>query len=461
LIALPSQFPRRNGFRTLRARLAVAAAASILAAVVLFAVITVVVVGAQLRGSLDTALRQRAEDVAQLAVSAPAVLRDPGALESPGSGRQLAVEVVDSRGRILARSLALGAEVLPEDSLVQAALRRGRTGVQDITLGASPFRMYVAPIADAFGPASGGAVLVASDTSDISHTISNLGAVVALSGVGVVLLAAIAAAILTRRGLRPLRRLAVAAGEIERTADPSQRLPEPAALDEIGQLTGVLNRMLSSLEQARASERRFLADASHELRTPVTSLLGNVEYAVRHGAEPEVLEDLRQDAARLARLVDALLTLERTGATAPAMERVAFGELVGEVAAEHDSQRVRVGALAPAVVSADADALRRLVANLIDNGLVHGPPEGRVTVTLTTSGEWALLRVTDEGPGPAASQREHLFERFWRAPEASGSLGAGLGLSIVAAIVALHGGSIAVEGAQFTVQIPMIGTGEG
>ena len=240
--------------------------------------------------------------MAELAVTAPSVLRDPGAFESPDSGRQLAVEVIDAHGRILARSLTLGSEILPEDSIVAQALRHGRTGVRDITLDGRPFRMYAAPIAAAGGPASGGAVLVASDTSDISKTLGDLGVAVALSGVAVVVLASLGAALLTRRSLRPLSRLASAAGEIERTADPSRRLPEPATLDEIGQLTGVLNRMLASLEEARAGERRFIADASHELRTPVTALLGNVEYAARHGAEPEVLEDLRagREPARAA-----------------------------------------------------------------------------------------------------------------------------------------------------------------
>jgi len=142
--------------QTLRVRLAAATAVSILAAVVVFAIVTVIVVGHELRGSLDTALRQRAQEVAELAVTAPSVLRDPGAFESPDSGRQLAVEVIDSRGRILARSLTLGSEILPEDSIVGQALRHGRTGVLDITLNGRPFRMYAAPIAAAGGPASGG-----------------------------------------------------------------------------------------------------------------------------------------------------------------------------------------------------------------------------------------------------------------------------------------------------------------
>ena len=141
--------------RSLRARIAVAAGASILAAVALFAVVTVLLVNHELRASLDTALRQRAQEVAQLAVSTPAVLTDPGALESPVSGRQISVQVLDRRGRIVARSLNLGAEVLPEDALERAARVQGRTGAEDVELGGRPLRIYAAPIADA-GRARGG-----------------------------------------------------------------------------------------------------------------------------------------------------------------------------------------------------------------------------------------------------------------------------------------------------------------
>src|SRR5436305_11400137 len=368
---------------TLRARLTAAAAVAIVAAVVVFAVVTVLVVNHQLRSSLDSALRQRALDVAQLAVSAPAVLNTAGALDGPGSGRQLAVEVIDARGRILARSLTLGAELLPQDRLAVAARRQGRSGEQDIRIAGRPYRMYAAPIAQAGGPASGGAVLVASDTSDITHTISSVGAAVVLSGVAIVLLATLGAAMLTRRGLRPLRRLAAGAGEIERTADPAQRLPASAAPDEIGQLTGVLNRMLGALEEARAGERRFLADASHELRTPVTALLGNVEYAVRHGADPEVMADLRHDARRLAHLVDALLALEREGAAPPALEPVKLDQLVRAAAAQHDQRRMAMQPLASVTVLGDEEALQRAVSNLIENGLVHGPADGTVSVGLS------------------------------------------------------------------------------
>jgi two-component system, OmpR family, sensor kinase len=444
--------------QTLRFRLVLAAAGSILVALVLFGVATVVIVGHELRGSLDSALRQRAQEVAELAVSAPAVLSSPGALESPVSGREIAVEVLDSHGRILARSLTLGAGVLPVDSLARAAIASGATGFESVSLAGRPFRVFAAPIALS-GPAGGGAVLVASDTSDISHTTAHLGALVVIAGVGAALLAALLAAALTRGGLRPLSRLAAGAGEIERTADPARRLPERDVADEIGQLTGVLNRMLASLEEARAGERRFLADASHELRTPVTTLLGNVEFAARHGADSEVLEELQRDARRLARLVDDLLALERPDVGVSEAAAIDLGDVVRGVVVAHaaeDGDRVGAVGADHVVVRGDERALARAVENLVENALVHGPEGGRVTISVARDDGRALVTVRDEGPGPDPADRDRLFERFWRGTGASSRPGSGLGLSIVSAIVDRHGGRVVVDGSAFTLDLPAV-----
>jgi signal transduction histidine kinase len=251
-----------------------------------------------------------------------------------------------------------------------------------------------------------------------------------------------------------LRRLAAGAAEIERTADPAARLPQSALGDEVAQLSGVLNRMLASLEQARASERRFLADASHELRTPVTALLGNMEYVGRHGAAPEVVADLRRDAGRLARLVDDLLVLERASAGVADAEPVEMAEVISSVVDEHPSGRVVAERVEPVEVRGERDALIRVVENLVENALVHGPPEGPVTVSLARERDCAKLTVRDEGAGPDPSLHGRLFERFWRAPEAAGRPGTGLGLSIVAAIVERQGGEVTVEGSAFTVTLP-------
>jgi signal transduction histidine kinase len=433
-----------------------AAAGSIVVAVALFAGATLVLVRHQLRSSLDDALRARAIAVAELAVSAPAVLSQPGALEGPASGRQIDVEVLDARGRILARTLALGAELLPVDRVARQALVEGQPGFEDVSVAGRPLRLYAAPIAQIGGPAAGGVVLVASDASDISATIGHLGLILVLAGLAVIAVTVAVAAALTRRGLRPLRQLAGAAAEIERTADPAARLPVSSSGDEIAQLSGVLNRMLASLEQARASERRFLADASHELRTPVTALLGNVEFVARHGAEPEVLSDLLRDTDRLARLVDDLLVLERARGGAAEAERVDLAEVVAGVLDEQPSERVVAERVDRVAVRGERGALIRMLENLIENALVHGPAGGRVFVSVAGDREVARVMVRDEGPGPDPALRERLFERFWRAPEAAGRPGSGLGLSIVAAIAERHGGQVSVEGSAFTVALPLV-----
>ena len=177
------------------------------------------------------------------------------------------------------------------------ALRRGRGGFADARLGSEPVRLYAAPLPDDGGPAAGGAVLVASSTTDIDQTLHRLGLLLLLSGLLAAGVGGAAAAVLTRRGLGPLARVAAAAAEIERTGDASRRLPDPHADGEVADLTRTLNQMLAALDAARLRERRFLADASHELRTPVTSLAGNVEFVARHGVNPEVLGDLQLDTA--------------------------------------------------------------------------------------------------------------------------------------------------------------------
>jgi signal transduction histidine kinase len=458
--------------RTVRGRLVAVSAVSILAAVAVFTGLTIMLVGHQLRSSLDSALRTRAQEAAQLAVSAPALLTDPGALESPVSGREIAVEVLDAHGTILARSLTLGARLLPQDRLVRAARVDGRSGYEDLLIGGRDYRLFVAPIAEAGGPAAGGAVLVASDTTDIHDTISHLGVVLTVSGAAIALIAALIAAGLTRRGLRPLRRLAAGAEEIERTADPARRLPAAgAASDEIAQLTGVLNRMLASLERSRANERRFLADASHELRTPVTTIRGYAElYRLGGLAQRQELDQAmrrtEQEAVRMASLVDDLLLLARLDEGRPlARESVDLGVLGVEAAADARAvapDRTITAEVAEGVtVEGDEHRLRQVVGNLVGNALVHTPAGTPVSVRVHNGGGSAVVEVHDDGPGMAPEVAAQAFERFSRA-DASRSRhagGSGLGLAIVRAIVLSHGGDVALdtgpgEGTTVRVELP-------
>ena len=440
--------------RSLRVRLIGAAALAIFVAVAALGASSVVIVDRQLRSSLDTALRQRAEDVSRLSVSAPALLTAPGTLDAPQGGRQLAVEVVDRRGRILARSSSLGGLLLPGGRPLAQALSGGRSRYTDTSLNGDAVRLYVAPLANAGGPAGAGAVLVASSTREIDDTLRRLSRLIAVSALVAAILGAVAAAALTGRGLRPLRRLSQAAGRIEHTGDAAARLPEPATDDELAELAGTLNRMLAALERARETERRFLADASHELRTPLTALRGNAAYLARHGADAGAMTDLEADAARLGRLLDDLLALEREQSFAPVSGPVALDELVRQ-AAEREP-RVTLGACDAVSVAGERAALERALDNLIANARVHGPPDGRILVALSALDGRARLSVSDEGPGLSPADAARAFGRFWRGEPAGDRPGTGLGLSIVKATAERHGGRVSVEGSRFTLDLPAL-----
>jgi two-component system, OmpR family, sensor kinase len=439
--------PRSLGFRSIAA-----ASIAILLALVVVGAGVDVLVGRNLHRTLDRSLRQRAVEVAQLSASAPALLTSPGSLDASLGGQQISVEVVDRRGRIVARSLALGGRVLPVDQVLRRAVVQGRGGYASATLGSDRLRVYVAPLADVGGPAAGGAVAVAASTHELEATLASVHLFVFLAAVVAAAAGALALALLMRRALRPLGQLARAAAEIERTGDPRRRLPDPANADEIGRLAQTLNGMLASLERARDAERRFLADASHELRTPLTALLGNVDYLARHGASDELVAELQQDAERLARLADDLLALSREEAAPTPGEVVRLDELARGAGAGDTA--VDVVADEPVSVLGDRAALERALANLLQNAHRHGPPQGRITVEVRRADGTAALSVRDEGRGLQPYQARHAFERFWRADP--GTPGSGLGLAIVSATAERHGGRAYAEGSRFTIELPAL-----
>jgi len=417
---------------TLRARTIVAAGVSTLIAVVVLGSALDVLVARHLRRDLDRGLRTRAVDVAQLAASAPALVTAPGTLDAQTGAL---VEVVDAQDRIVARSLSLGGRVLPR-ALAEQTVANGRARYRNVQLGDDDLRVYAAPLAHVAG---GGAVLVAQSTKDLDSTVNTLHGLTFLAALLAAGVGALAAALLVRGALQPLARLDRAAGEIERTGDPSLRLPDPHRPDEVGRLAATLNAMLESLERAREAERRFLADASHELRTPLTALRGNVQHLARHGATPELVDDLQADAERLARLADDLLILSREEASPPPRDDVRLDELA--LASGADDVRTE-----PVTVTGDRAALERALSNLVENARRHG--EGRVTVDVGSTNGRAWMAVLDEGPGVPAAERTRVFERF----EGEGT---GLGLAIVRATAERHGGTAAVDGACFTIELPL------
>lgn len=438
--------------RSLLGRSVLAAVGGILVAVLAAGVGAGVLASRDLHRALDRSLRQRAVEISQLSASAPALLTRPGALDTTIGGTELNTEVLDRRGRLVARSLALGGRVLPVGRIASDVIVSGRPVYGDVFSGGERLRLYAAPLADFGGPAAGGAVVVAASEHDLAHTLGSLRFFLVLAGLVAAALAALAVSLLLRGALRPVTRLADAAAEVERTGDPRRRLPLPATNDEVGRLAVTLNAMLASLERSRDRERRFLADASHELRTPLTALRGNIAFLAKHGATPELLDDLEHDAERLARLADDLLALSREEAGTIPDEPVRLDELVNNAAARDAD--LDPHAPEPVTVRGDAGALARALDNLVHNARVHGPPGGRIAVSAVRDGDVARLTVADEGRGLRPEEQSLAFQRFWR--RSADRPGSGLGLAIVRATAERHGGRAYAEGSRFTVELPAL-----
>ena len=280
-----------------------------------------------------------------------------------------------------------------------------------------------------------------------------------------------------RVGLRPLDRMGETAGAIA-AGDLSQRVEPDDPRTEVGRLGSALNTMLGRIEDAfnrqRASEerlRQFVADASHELRTPITSIRGYAEL-FRHGAStrPDDLERamrrIEDEGARMGVLVEDMLLLARLDQGRP-LERkpvdlaALAADAVEDFRVADPSRPVELATAGAAVVAGDDVRLRQVMANVLDNARQHTPAGTPIEVRVAEADGTATLDVTDQGPGVSPEEAQRVFERFYRGdPSRSrGSGGTGLGLSIAAAIVEAHGGRITLHnepghGATFTVSLP-------
>ncbi|KAB8146090.1 HAMP domain-containing histidine kinase [Chloroflexia bacterium SDU3-3] len=278
-----------------------------------------------------------------------------------------------------------------------------------------------------------------------------------LGGLGLLAAAAGSWAI-AAQALRPIDAMVATARTITQARDLSHRIPEPPARDELRRLSQTFNAMLTSLEEASRTQQRFVADASHELRAPLTAIQGNLELLRRQAVPPterdEVLAEVEREAARLGRLVSDLLALAR----ADAGQGIRHGpvdldaltlEAFHTARAMARGQRLALDPFEPVQVAGDADRLRQLLLILLDNALKYTPPDGAVTLGLRQRGAHAELSVRDTGPGIADEDLPHVFERFYRADPARGRDpgGTGLGLAIARWIVEQHGGTIELRGA--------------
>jgi two-component system, OmpR family, sensor kinase len=324
-----------------------------------------------------------------------------------------------------------------------------------------------------------GTLLVAFPLNEVNQTLHRLLLTEGVVAAAVLGLLAGLALWVVRLGLRPLDHIAEVAGAIA-AGDLSQRVAPAESRTEIGRLGLALNAMLAQIEDAfgqrRASEerlRRFVADASHELRTPLTAIRGYSELFRRGAAErPEdlarAMRRIEDEATRMGVLVDDLLLLARLDQGRPLELRPVdlvplAADAIGDLQAVDATRPVRFDHPTTLIVAGDEARLRQVVGNLVGNATQHTPVGTPVHVSLLQHEDRAILQVADEGPGIPPEAREQIFERFYRADPARARTtgGSGLGLSIVAAIAAAHGGSARAgdraggPGACFTVELPI------
>jgi two-component system sensor histidine kinase MprB len=298
---------------------------------------------------------------------------------------------------------------------------------------------------------TGEALVLATSMAPTEATLHTLGLVSVLVGLAGIAIAGTAGFLVGRAALRPVERLTVATEYIARTGD--LRRIEVTGDDELARLTTSFNTMLSALARSQDYQRRLVADAGHELRTPLTSIRTNLDLLAQAMAEPDnprlsaqdridLMGDVRAQMEELSLLISDLVELSRDERPAHSVEQIDFAEIV-----ERAVQRVQRRApsltygvrLEPWYLEGDPAALERAVTNLLDNAAKWSPPAGTVTVSLRAG----ALQVADQGPGIADEDLAHIFERFYRSPEARTMPGSGLGLAIVRQVAENHGGRVA------------------
>jgi two-component system, OmpR family, sensor kinase len=419
-------------------------------------------VASDLADSLDQQLRGRAQDLSALVGRGGSLAATDGALVERGESF---AELLAADGRVVDATPPLGRRVL----LTPAELARARAGAVFTNRPAvpgldEPARLLALPLARS-GRSS--VLVVGATRENRAETLSSLRDAFLIGGPIALLLAILGGYWLAGAALRPIEAMRRRAGEIT-SSSIDERLPVPAARDEVARLGETLNEMLARIEAGVARERRFVADASHELRTPLALLKAELELGAARARSPEELErTVRSVAAttdRLARLADDLLLLARAeqGSVPLRVALVDVLDVLDDVArsfavrAETEGRAVVVAAAEPLVVQADPLRLAQAVGNLVDNAFRHGA--GAVTLDARQRERTVELRVSDEGAGFPEPFIGHALERFSRADGRSPD-GAGLGLAIVETIARAHGGEVRVAnraagGAEVAILLP-------
>ncbi len=435
-----------------RARLALGSAAAVAVAIVVSSITVYFLVRSELRNEIDNSLRSQAVQIPRL----------------PGRGLQVRVapreyaiyisadpfggqfQFVDSNGNSYRpEEFNRLNPLLPGVSMARlVAAGRAVGGFRDARGGGTHLRIFTTQLSKPAPDVPGLALQVAAKLTDVDNELARIRLwllLVAAIGVGI---AALAGFLVARATLRPLRELSETAERVRATRDLSERI-EVEGTDELATLAHTFNAMLSSLDEAQQRQRQLVQDASHELRTPLTSLRTNVEVLAQSdrlppGERAQLIGDVVAQLGEMTELIGELTELARGEEQAEPLEDVRL-DLVTEDAIRRTTRNhpeVPVHAeLAPWSMVGRPASLERAIANLLDNAAKWSPAGSPVEVKLA-DGE---LTVRDHGPGVAAEDVPHVFERFYRATAARSMPGSGLGLAIVQQVAEAHHGSVGVE----------------
>jgi two-component system sensor histidine kinase MprB len=449
----------------LRHRLTLLAAGTVGVTVVLVSIVAFLVLRSELRGQVDDALTAQYTQVATRT-------------ERFGFGPELRFPAPPARGGAPSGPVQLlssdGAPLLPARSDLPVpvdgddrAVAAGRRRVLLRDARADGVHLRVLTV----GVPGGGAIQLARSLRNVDATLARLRLVLALLCAAGMLLAALLGRIFGRQVLQPVTDLTAAAEHITQTEDLARRIDVPGD-DEVGRMAQRFNTMLDTLEGSRRAlddsvraQRRLVADASHELRTPVTALRTNIEVLLAGGELPDedrrrLLEDVRTETEELGALITDVIELARGDEPPAEVEEVQLDALVGEAVQRAGRRRPAAtfaADLEPTVVEGVPDRLGRAVDNLLDNAAKYSPDGTVVEIGL----RGGVLTVRDHGPGIPPADRPHVFDRFYRGSGGRDRPGSGLGLAIVRQVAETHGGSIAVDdapggGARFELRLPAL-----
>jgi len=379
---------------------------------------------------------------------------------SPG----IYIQLIDRDGRVVVKSNTLGEQELPVNPTLIEQGFAGKADIHTVPAGdGARVRIMISPL---YLRDQTLLLEVAQSLRHVDMALAQVRWALIASILVALLLAAVSGGFFVRSALEPVSRITRTAQSIETSSDLSRRVGHEGTRDEIGELAATFDRMIERLDKAFRLQKDFIADASHELRSPLTVIRGNLDLLKRNLGEPDRAESLRAieaEARRMAEIVNDLLFLaEIESGELLRQELVSLKDIVlGEVERFQPvakNHRIVIGRLEDLSVNGDSQRLRRMLGNLIDNAIKYTPEGGAITMSLYREGGRAKLEVADTGIGIAPAHLPHIFGRFYRVDKARSraSGGTGLGLAIVRSIAEQHGGKVTVtsapgKGSIFTV----------